>query len=118
MSSFSEENIYNQALKNHKEKKIKKAFELYKKVLQINPTHYNSLTNIGNIFFSVKNFKNSRDCFKKLIHENPNDEHALNKLGLIFFELGDYVKALEYFYKLKLINQNYPYLRYNLLCRN
>jgi len=116
MKNLSEDTIFNQALIKQEEKNIKSAFELYKKVLEINPSHLEALSNIGNILHSIKNYKDAINCFKKVNEKDPTNQYALNKLGLIYFDLGFNLKALEYFYKLKEINSNYPFLRYNLIC--
>ena len=116
MKNSSEDTIFNQALIKQEEKNIKSAFELYKKVLEINPSHLEALSNIGNILHSIKNYKDAINCFKKVNEKDPTNQYALNKLGLIYFDLGFNLKALEYFYKLKEINSNYPFLRYNLIC--
>ena len=116
MNNLSENTILNQALKKQEEKDLKGAFELYKKVLEINPSHLEALSNIGNILYFVKNYKDAIDCFKKIYNKDERNQNALNKLGLIFFNSGDYLLALKYFYKLKEINPDYPFLRYNLAC--
>ena len=51
MKHLDEDTIFNQALKKQEEKDIKSAFELYKKVLEINPAHLEALSNIGNILY-------------------------------------------------------------------
>ena len=114
MNNLDEDTIFNQALKKQEEKDIKSAFELYKKVLEINPVHLEALSNIGNILHSVKNYKDAINCFKKVYEKDETNQNALNKLGLIYFNLGSDLKALEYLYILKEINPQYPFLRYNL----
>ena len=109
MKNLSEDTIFNQALIKQEEKNIKNAFELYKKVLEINPSHLEALSNIGNILHSIKNYKDAINCFKKVNEKDPTNQYALNKLGLIYFDLGFNLKALEYFYKLKVINYKYRF---------
>jgi tetratricopeptide (TPR) repeat protein len=58
------EKIYKAAEKMQSKKEFDKAVDLYKKVLQSVPTHYNSMENIGDIELRLRAKPNYRQAFE------------------------------------------------------
>ena len=105
---------FNLAVKNHQEGKTVIAQDLYNQILKIDPSHSQSLSNIGVIFTNLKEHQKAKDCFEKAIEINPSHTNAHNNLGNIFLELEENQKAKECYEKAIKINPNFTEAYNNL----
>ena len=105
---------FNLAVKNHQEGKTVIAQDLYNQILKIDPSHSQSLSNIGVIFTNLKEHQKAKDCFEKAIEIDPNFTDAHYNLGVIFKDLGENQKAKNCFEKVIEINPNHVDAHNNL----
>ena len=91
--------VFSLAVKNHQEGKTVIAQDLYNQILKIDPSHSQSLSNIGVIFTNLKEHQKAKDCFEKAIEIDPNFTDAHYNLGVIFKDLGENQKAKNCFEK-------------------
>ena len=105
--------IFDLALKNHLEKNLNDAQDLYNQVLKINPNHEGAHNNLGAIFEELQEYQKAKECYEKAITINPNRVDAHNNLGTIYKELGEYQKAKSCFEKVITINPNYEKAYFN-----
>ena len=85
------------ALQKHKEGNIEIAEKLYKKIIQKNPSHFNSFYLLGTLYLQSKNFQKAQIQFDKAIKIKPNHPALCNNFGATLLELKDYQKAIYYF---------------------
>ena len=105
---------YRLATQNHKQKKIKIAFDIYNQILSKYPNHFGSIFNLGLIYQGHGNIEKAINCFEKIIKEDKKNENVLFSLGVLYYKAGDNFNSLSYFEKLTKINPNFPNLKYNL----
>ena len=105
---------YSLATQNHKQKKIKIAFDIYNQILSKYPNHFGSIFNLGLIYQGHGNIEKAINCFEKIIKEDKKNENVLFSLGVLYYKAGDNFNSLSYFEKLTKINPNFPNLKYNL----
>ena len=68
------------ALQNHKNNKLQIAENLYKKVLKINPNHFESIFFLGTLFAQFRKFNMAIKLLNKVIKIKPDYIHAhINK---------------------------------------
>ena len=82
------------ASQNHQKNNFKVAKNLYKKILKINPNHFESIFYLGVLLLESNNFDRAKQLFQKAIRIQPNYAPAHNNLGMVFGELGEFEKAI------------------------
>ena len=82
------------AFQHHQKNNLKEAENLYKKILEIDPNHFESILHLGLLSIQIKNFDRAIQLFNKAIEIHPNQANAYHNLGYIFTELGEYQKAI------------------------
>ena len=106
IDNINVEKFFNLAFKNHKENNLNEAEKLYKKILKINSTHFNSIFYLSSLFAFKKKYKEAKELLEKAIIIQPNHVSAHNNLGAILLKLGDYNGALFSFQNATQINPN------------
>ena len=108
MEKLTEENLsieraFDLAAQHHQKGNFQKAEILYRKILEKNPKHYQSLGNLGLLAMQFKKHDISKGLFIKAIQINPRCADAHNNLGNVLNYLGEdqkaiacYQKAVEY----------------------
>ena len=76
--------IFTIASQNHQKNNFKVAKNLYKKILKINPNHFESIFYLGVLLLESNNFDRAKQLFQKAIRIQPNYAPAHNNLGIIF----------------------------------
>ncbi len=90
---------FDQAVKNHKKNNLDVAENLYKKILEKDPNHFQSICFLGTLSIQIKNFERAKKLLNKAIGIQPNNANVNNNLGIVNNELEDYQKAINYFQK-------------------
>ncbi|MCD6490563.1 MAG: tetratricopeptide repeat protein [Thermodesulfobacterium sp.] len=82
--------------------KFQEAKEAFKKVLKLDPFHFEAMINLGILLAQEGNLEEAKKAFTFTLKYYPKSLEAWNNLGLIEFELGNldeaekcYKKALE-----------------------
>ena len=102
------------ASQNHQKNNFKVAKNLYKKILKINPNHFESIFYLGVLLLESNNFDRAKQLFQKAIRIQPNYAPAHNNLGIIFNALEEAQKAISSYQKAIRIQPNYAPAHNNL----
>ena len=105
---------FDQAVKNHKKNNLDVAENLYKKILEKDPNHFQSICFLGTLSIQIKNFERAKKLLNKAIGIQPNNANVNNNLGIVNNELEDYQKAINYFQKTIKIQPNHANAHNNL----
>jgi len=105
---------FDQAVKNHKKNNLDVAENLYKKILEKDPNHFQSICFLGTLSIQIKNFERAKKLLNKAIGIQPNNANVNNNLGIVNNELEDYQKAINYFQKAIKIQPNHANAHNNL----
>ena len=84
------------AFQNHKKNNFKVAESIYKKILKLNPNHFDSIFLLGSLLLQTKNYDKAIQLLNKAIQIKPDYADAYHNLGLAFLELGEFKKAMDY----------------------
>ena len=85
-----------------------------KKILKVNPNHFESTFLLGSLSAQIKNFDKAKQLIDQAIKINPNHADAYNNLGNVLKELGKFQKAINSYEKAIKINPNHADAYYNL----
>ena len=105
---------FNLAIQYYKKNNIKFAEKICKKILTIDPNHFDSILLLGLIFASYKNFIKSKELLHKALEIKPNHSSAHNNLAAVLNELKEHEKAKIHFDKAIEINPNNARVHNNL----
>ena len=86
--------IFSLAAQHHQKGNYKDAENLYKQILEVNPTHYQSLGNLGLLAKQFNKYNISKGLLEKAIQTNPNFANAHYNLGNEYQELGETQQAI------------------------
>lgn len=93
MKEIDISNLYEKAIKFHKDKNYIIAQKKYEEILNIDPNHINTLNNLGIILFTNKKINDAINLFKKVISIDNKNIDGLNNLGLALFNIKNFVEA-------------------------
>ena len=108
------EETFNLAVKNHTENNTEVAQNLYKEVLEIDPSYVTAHNNLGAIFNELRDFQKARLCYEKVIEIDPTYAMAYYNLGVVCNKLRDFQKAIICYEKAIEFKPNYVMAHYNL----
>lgn len=119
------QNLLNQAYQLQRSGQIVEAAILYRQVLVTSPKDANVLTNLGNIYLQLGEFKQAADCFRILIKRHSLDNatvqeskralcHAIEQLGNQAQNSGNYAQAETYYQEALKYSPNNAIYHYNL----
>jgi len=112
--TLSLEAIFRQAEQLLKKNSLNQAISLFKKIIELQPSHLPTLITLGNIFHQNRNLDKAKYYYEKaLLIDTENSQLILN-IAIIFFKLNDFKNSLFNFNKIVRKNPNLKYLRYNL----
>jgi len=106
--------IFKSALENHQANKIEVAQNLYNQVLEIDPTHNDTLNNLGVLFQSYGDIQKAKLFFEKTTKLDPNHLDAHNNLGKLYKELEEHQKAKKCYEKVIRLDPNNIHTHNNL----
>ena len=102
------------AIENHQKNNFKTAEQLYKRIIEFDPEHVESIFFLGSLSIQTKNFDRAQHLLNKVIKIDPNHAKAHNNLGAIFQELKKYREAINCYKKAIKINPELPDTYFNL----
>ena len=96
--------LFKKALELHKKKQIKSAEKTYLEILKFNPSHSNSLNNLGLIYASIEKNDKAKFFFEESIKYDKTNNVAYFNLGNLYFSEKKFHEAV-YHYSI-LVNLN------------
>lgn len=97
----------------HQNGKLKDAKLTYKKILSVEPNHFDTLHLIGMVENQFGNYQKAIQYLHKALLINQNVDFVFNNLGEIFLGISDYKSALSNFNKAIDLNENYEKAHFN-----
>lgn len=97
--AISTSSLSNYATTLKKQGKLQEAEQVFKAVLEINPSDSEVLFNLGNIYNAENNLKDAMDIYNQALNINPDFAEAHYNLGLVYSKLGDKPKAVQHLEK-------------------
>ena len=88
--------VFTSAYQNHLKNNLKLAENLYKKVLEINPNHLESIFLLGTLSIQTKNFNVAIKLLKKATLLKPDYADGHCNLGNVLKAQGKLKKAIEF----------------------
>jgi predicted O-linked N-acetylglucosamine transferase (SPINDLY family) len=88
------EATFNQALGFHQQNRLAEAQELCRKVLQLQPRHYNALILLGLIALQHNELDLAVELLRRAVIANPQSIVARSNLGNAYYLLGDFQQAV------------------------
>jgi len=75
------EETYASAVENHKKNNFKIAEQLYKKILKINPKHFESIFLLGTLSVQLNKINIAKELFQKAIEIKPDHANGNKYIG-------------------------------------
>jgi tetratricopeptide (TPR) repeat protein len=85
------------------------AIDVFKRMIEIDPTNYRAYYNLGIAYFNLSKIKEAKECYEEAIRIKPDYKHCLYNIGLICENEGEYQEALNYYEKALEIDPKFPY---------
>ena len=91
-----------------------KSKELFRRIIELEPTNYKAYYNLGISYFNLEFFEDALNAYKKALNINPNYKHGYYNIGLLYESTGDFQKAVEAYKKALEIDPDYIYAMHAL----
>jgi len=104
----------NQAVIAHQEGKLKEAEQLYRSILEIQPSNFIIRNNLGVLLRSLGKYEEAKASYLKAIELNPDYADAYCNLGNILKNYGKYEEAEANYIKAIKLKPDYAEAHYNL----
>ena len=105
-NNFSKEQYLIFARESHQKNDFQKTIDYLQKVIEIDPNHADSYSNLGVAFVAIAEYQKAIDCYEKAIEINPNHRQAYHNLGVSLEATSEYQKAINCFKKTIEIDSN------------
>ena len=102
------------AINHHKKGNFLNAEDLYNKILEVNPEHFQAIFLLGSLSAQINKYDKAIQLLQKAIQINPNHADSYFNLGNVFKDIGDHSNAANYFQKAIQINPAYAAAYNNL----
>ena len=96
------------------EGKFQEAIQVYEEILERFPNAYIINTNIGNCYFSQKEYDLAIEYYQKVLAEAPDDAKMLIAVGNCYSNKGESEKAMEWYNKIEFDKIDDPLVLYNI----
>ncbi len=113
-SAAINDQLYKQALQSTKDGDIDKAIDLFKQIIQSEPTKKRAYTNLGLLYIHKKENEKAMVAFLNAIEVDKEDAVAYNHLAIIQRQQGEFKQALFNYYKAIKANPDYAIAHLNL----
>jgi tetratricopeptide (TPR) repeat protein len=101
--------IYGGYLNDEYTLQYEKAKDIFKKIIEIDPTNYRAHYNLGIANFNLDEIEEAKECYEEAVRIKPDYKHCLYNIGLIYEREGNLKKALRYYEKALEIDPKFPY---------
>ncbi len=86
-----------------------------KKLLQEDPSNYQALVRLGNLYFDAAKFDQALEYYRNAIEINDSDPNVVADLGICYRNTGKPEKAIEYFEKAYSRNNSHWQALFNII---
>ena len=86
-----------------------KAKDMFKKIIEIDPTNYRAHYNLGIANFNLDEIEKAKECYEEAVRIKPDYKHCLYNIGLIYEREGNLQEALRYYEKALEIDPKFLY---------
>ena len=86
-----------------------KAKEMFKRIIEIDPTNYRAHYNLGIANFNLDEIEKAKECYEEAVRIKPDYKHCLYSIGLIYEREGNLQEALRYYEKALEIDPKFLY---------
>jgi protein O-mannosyl-transferase len=80
---------FNRAVSYKAMNRFDEAIADYKKVIEINPEFINAYTNLGNVFFGIKQYEQALIYYNRALAKQPKDANSLRNRGAVYLSMGN-----------------------------
>lgn len=87
----------------------KKARDMFKRIIEIEPDNYRAYYNLGIANVNLSKIKEAKECYEEAIKIKPDYKYCLYNIGLIYESEGEFQEALNYYEKALEIDSKFPY---------
>jgi len=102
------------AINHHQKGNFLNAEDLYNKILEVNPEHFQAIFLLGSLSAQINKYDKAIHLLQKAIQINPNHADSYFNLGNVFKDIGDHSNAANFFQKATQINPVYAAAYNNL----
>lgn len=88
------EGFYEKARELHKKGDFQEAIDMYKRILEADPGHINTLNNLGVIYFHLNDLALASASFEKAIRLNPEYVNSYYNLACLYARSGELPESL------------------------
>ena len=110
----STQQLLTQALDHHRQGRLDHAREVYRKLLQRDPTHADALHLLGLVCYQQGDASGGADYVRRAIRLNPRAPDYHSNLGQFYFSLGRLDDAIQSFEQALALEQDHPEACFNL----
>jgi tetratricopeptide (TPR) repeat protein len=90
------------------------AIDAYTKALELEPTFTSAAVNLGNLYFTKREFDQAEKFYLQAYQQTPNNQKILFNLGNLYDEIGEYSKSIKFFKKALEIDPFYADAHFNI----
>ena len=108
------EETFTLAYQKHKENDFKEAKNLYKKILELHPKHFETIFLLGSLSLQTNNLIRAKKLLRNASVINPKHSQTHNNLGIVLKKLGERIEAINCFEKAIETNPKHPQAFNNL----
>jgi tetratricopeptide (TPR) repeat protein len=90
------------------------AIDAYTKALELEPTFTSAAVNLGNLYFTKREFGQAEKFYLQAYQQTPNNQKILFNLGNLYDEIGEYSKSIKFFKKALEIDPFYADGHFNI----
>jgi tetratricopeptide (TPR) repeat protein len=101
--------IYGGFLNDEYTLQYEKAKDMFKRIIEIDPTNYRAHYNLGIANFNLNNLEKAKECYEEAVRIKPDYHYCFYNIGLIYERKGNLQEALKYYEKTLEIDPTFPY---------
>lgn len=88
---------------------LNEAYNMYLKILKVQPNNYKIYNEIGDIYYSIYKYEESLIFYDKSMSINPN-KYSIKRIVQVYRNLSKYSEGIEYCLKYSITYENSPVL--------
>ncbi len=108
------EHLFQQALELEQQGAILEAIDVYKRVVEVDPSFAGALVNLGTIYFGAHDLETAQRYYRQAVEADPDYALAHFNLGNLYDEMGNRTGALSEYQEALRLHPNYADAHYNI----